>query len=667
VRRLIVLALVAAACSDDVQTDVCTVGTPVPDSVERLGCAHDLELLGYTDDPLSTFARTSTISVLIDRRDGDRVYFLNTSVWWLHFDFVYFVLEGHPASDRGTVAYSQAHAQFNVENYQLESRQYVLGKMVQYLDQGVVTYELAAGDRASPDLIVAAFDRVAASMTGGEALLFRPVSNDQEKLIPALEGRIPIIRSDVLFAGQVFQPLNTGVAYGYLRFRAAAQLGGDPVLPVDLVVLDRVPADISVVAGIITAEFQTPLSHINILAKNRGTPNMGLRGAFDDPTLRSYEGTLVKLTVGQKDWTIEPGDPAEAQAWWEERRPATPLVPAHDETVTTIVPIEQTGITAAATIGVDVVGAKAANFGELARINIPSDGTIIHIPLPGPAHAIPFAAFDRHMTDNGLWPMLEAIVVDQAAGLTGDALAERLFELRLAVYQAPLDAGLAAELAAMVDADYGDTEIRFRSSTNVEDLAEFSGAGLYTSAGASRADGEDALEDALKVVWASTWNPQAFVERDFYRVDQREVRMAVLVHPAFTDEAANGVAITMNEFASTLHPGFYINSQIGEVSVTNPTGVAIPEQILYYTWYDEPEYEVLTRSSLTGGAAVLTDEEYARLAFYLERIHAHFKPLYCQTGTTIDPDCAVDVEWKLTPARQVMIKQARPLRQGGAE
>ena len=50
----------------------------------------------------------------------------------------------------------------------------------------------------------------------------------------------------------------------------------------DIVVLDAMPNDISVVAGIITEEFQTPLSHINVLARNRGTPNMGLRNAIDE-------------------------------------------------------------------------------------------------------------------------------------------------------------------------------------------------------------------------------------------------------------------------------------------------------------------------------------------------------------------------------------------------
>ena len=135
---------------------------------------------------------------------------------------------------------------------------------------------------------------------------------------------------------------------------------------------------------------------------------------------------------------------------------------------------------------------------------------------------------------------------------------------------------MVGDLEAELIRRYGiDARVRFRSSTNVEDLAEFSGAGLYTSAAATPSEGASALADALRTVWASAWNNQAFIERDFYRVDHRELNMGVLIHPAFEDELANGVAITTNAFDED-RPAFFINSQVGEVSVTNPSGRAVP-------------------------------------------------------------------------------------------
>ena len=262
----------------------------------------------------------------------------------------------------------------------------------------------------------------------------------------------------------------------------------------------------------------------------------------------------------------------------------------------------------------------------------------------------------------GSTPRWTAILAD-APDLSPAELGERLFDLRWKIFRAPLDPAVRELVAAEAAARWGaDAEVRFRSSTNVEDLPDFSGAGLYTSAGADLVDGPQAVENAMKVVWASAWNQQAFIERDFYRVDHARVRMGLLVHPSMPDEMANGVAVTINEFADN-RPAFYINAQLGEVSVTNPTGLAVPEQLLYYTWYEEPEYEIITRSSLVARVpdwptwpAVLSEAELESLAEYLTAIHNHFK---ADAGP--DPEFAMDVEWKLAPGRVIVIKQARPL------
>jgi phosphoenolpyruvate synthase/pyruvate phosphate dikinase len=252
------------------------------------------------------------------------------------------------------------------------------------------------------------------------------------------------------------------------------------------------------------------------------------------------------------------------------------------------------------------------------------------------------------------------VIADYAAGtLDPRALEQRLFAIRWAIYRTPVATEVVDTVIALaIERWPADTKLRIRSSTNVEDLADFTGAGLYTSASTHAEYGAELVGNALKTVWASVWNPQAFVERDFYRVDHREVRMGLLVHPAQDGELANGVALTINEY-NERRPAYYINSQVGEVSVTNPTGNAVPEQVLFYTWYEEPEYEVITRSSLLGWTvdwpsetSILTDAEIAELGEYLGAIHAGLRSQY--------PAAAVDVEWKLMPGRQILIKQARP-------
>ena len=50
-----------------------------------------------------------------------------------------------------------------------------------------------------------------------------------------------------------------------------------------MLITDDVPNDVPLVGGLITEAFQTPLSHVSVLSRNRGTPNMALRDAREDP------------------------------------------------------------------------------------------------------------------------------------------------------------------------------------------------------------------------------------------------------------------------------------------------------------------------------------------------------------------------------------------------
>jgi len=631
--------VLACAGCDDTRTWECVVPEGVdPDWTRRIGCEADYALM-WDDRDDAVFARTSTINWLIDREDGDRVYFIDTVQWELHYFFASAYLNRDGLTPVGT------HNEFNLLNYRRSNRRFLLGKLMHYHDQDLVTVEFSAGDNAGADMIVDGYERIAAAIYDGGALRYRPVSASQEALVADLEARIPVIRTEQVFQGQSYQPLNQKVGYGTLRFARVAELSGQPPLPTDIVVLDRVPNDIAMVSGIVTGEFQTPLAHINILSKNRGTPNMALRDAFDDVELRAFAGQLVRLTVSPQDFAIEVADPADAQAYWDGLRPTQTLVPPFDLTVVGLRSLVDHRYGDATSIG-----SKAANMAEL--LAMPG------MPVPDRPLAVPFAYYDDHLEAHGIWAAIDAVIAE-AASLDPMALQARLFAIRWAIYRAPLDTAFRAELVAEVRARWGDDlKIRFRSSTNAEDLPDFSGAGLYTSASGKLSRGEQTIADALKVVWASTWNYQAFVERDFYRVDHSAVRMGVLVHPSFVGETANGVALTINEFTAR-RPAYYINSQIDDISVTNPRGFATPEQILYYTWYEEAEYEVITRSSLIDGP-VLSDGELAELTGHLGDIHDHFLRLLRPQGDS--RDFAMDVEFKLGPAREVIIKQARPLK-----
>ncbi len=140
-------------------------------------------------------------------------------------------------------------------------------------------------------------------------------------------------------------------------------------------------------------------------------------------------------------------------------------------------------------------------------------------------------------------------------------------------------------------------KIRFRSSTNVEDSEQFTGAGLYDSYSGCLADdldhddlgpcacdasdnNERGIFRAIRKVFASFYNENAFLERLRHDVNEAEVGMALLVHHSFPDEfeLANGVA-TLEKTESDLN--FYIRlvTQKGAVSVANPQDGSIPEVV----------------------------------------------------------------------------------------
>jgi phosphoenolpyruvate synthase/pyruvate phosphate dikinase len=194
----------------------------------------------------------------------------------------------------------------------------------------------------------------------------------------------------------------------------------------------------------------------------------------------------------------------------------------------------------------------------------------------------------------------------------------------------------------------------FRSSTNAEDLPGFNGAGLYESVVVPGDASNEVLADAIRRVWASVWLQRGYEEREWFRVDHEAVAMAVLVQPFVADVVANGVAVTRNPYDEA-RPGVFINTQITGGSVTGAGGNEIPEQFLVYTWAEDLEPELLSRSSLTHGAPILNEAEVMALTHQLVRIDANLTRRYPGLAN------AMDVEFLVTRDRRFVFVQARPI------
>ncbi len=581
-------------------------------------------------------AHTEVVKVIIDLEDDERVYFLQSRRWEIHYFFASRFLSSlaRPVEDHGA---------FNVREYRRPDRRFILGTLTRYRDQNVWAYDLIAGDTLDVARTVRAFEAVRARVYFGAALRYRPVPPAHEAAVAQFAAaNVPVVTTQALFGAVRYQPLNPGDAIGWLRF-----VQGDPdparVRRNDVVVLDRVPLDLPVCAGIITAELQAPLSHVAVLATNRGTPDMALRGAFEDPRLRALEGRLVRLRVTPQEWSVEPATQAEAERAWERMRPRVAMTPPLSDA--------DTGLPDVATLrygDVATAGAKAAQLGELAAI-----GAGVAVPR---AFAVPFRAYLDHLRGSGVDAMLREARARADFRDDPQVRARALAAVRERIRGAPVDAALVERVRARVAAMFPGRRVRLRSSTNAEDLPGFNGAGLYRSVAIAADPTSAQLADALRDVWSSTWSLQAYEEREFFRIDHARVAMGVLTQESIDDDAVDGVAITANPFNEG-RPAVFINAQVAGAeggAVTAARGDDVPEQVLYYTYGEEREFERLSRSSRTNGAPVLTDDEVARVADALRLIHSRF-------NRTLTRESPMDVEFILAGReRRLVFVQARP-------
>jgi hypothetical protein len=668
------LAVTLAACGGDdvavgqdagpdagqIVEGACQIVDPdaVPDSLATITCKADFEALA--SQPLdATLPGARSVKVVLDREGGDALYFQNSVRFQIHYAFASTHLSGNGRPIVGTLA------DFNSVQYFSPDRRFILGAVTYYEQPQKWVLELAPYDTASAAMIEQLFLTVKHLAYVGPDLAFHPTSEALATTAASLPSYVPVLTTDELYAGTDFQPLSLGTAYGRLHFTTVAALESEFLSFQDIPVLDEAPNDISVVQGLITEEFQTPLSHVNVLSRNRHTPNMGLRGATTNPTLRALDGQLVKLVVTSQAWTVEPTTALEAQAWWDSHAPEPVTLPEVDLTVTAFTDIENVTAEPTADLtmrdairtAVRAFGGKAAHYSLLYR----TPG----LPIKR-AFAVPIYYYDQFMRQNGFYDRVDGFLADETFRTDPAARDAALAQMRADMLVAPLDPQFVALLTAKAATFPGVVKLRFRTSSNSEDLDGFPCAGCYNSYSGAIAS-VDAMSNAIRKVYADIWTFRTFEERTYYRVDHRSVGMALLVHENFEDEEANGVAVTSNPFdASRLDPAFYVNVQIGgDVEVVAPPPGTTSDQVLYY--FNQPNQPItyLTHSNMIDpGTTVLTSRQMNSLGAALSAIHTRFSPAYGPASGN-DGWYAMDIEFKfddqLTPGSPTLyVKQARP-------
>ena len=620
---------------------------PVADGRIYLADRADFDAISHRDNfPGAPDAREVKFLIMDIDTATPKLYFPDAHKHVYHYDFATNVL-----------GYTKSLAAFDRETYFSNlARRNVAGSLIVHESwhppqggtPGIIALEFWPSDPVSYPFVQKTYDWVTRSLPGiAIPIAYHPASETQRTLYrteralyeTARQGGLRVIDSEELSGQTSYSLLNPGVGFGRLILFDAAT----PITPRDIPIFHSLPNEITRTAGIITEVPQTPLSHINLKAKQNGTPNAYVRAATTDPRLVALLGKHVRFEPGPDDFNIREATAAEVDEHLEALRPKVTQYPASDLTQTAIRPLAALGFLSAR-----AYGAKTANLAEMRKF-LPSG-------MVPDGFAIPFQFHDSFMRGSGVRGSVEAMLADAGFRTNRALRSVWLKKLRKAIQDAPVSDALLAQVAELQAAFPAGQGIRCRSSTNNEDLEGFSGAGLYDSF-THRPD-EGPLIHSVKQVWASLWNDRAYEERDFYRVDHLSVQMAVLVIPNFDAEIANGVGVTKNVIDPNW-TGYYVNAQAGESLVTNPDPNAIPEEFLIAELEGPTRYEIqyVTFSNLLPeDRRVLTREQAEALADDMSLIKRHFYPLYGGDPMTF----AMEIEWKVDRRNQLVIKQARP-------
>ena len=410
----------------------------------------------------------------------------------------------------------------------------------------------------------------------------------------------------------------------------------------------------------------------------RGTPNCYAREPLAE--LAAWEGQLVRFECGADSYSVAAATAEEAEAAWAAMRPEPVeiCVPVVDDMAMPGLLEVETGTAEARRQNLCTYGAKSSNLATLYSFLDPQyqlDGFLI--PFGGYDGFARGAGWEVDLGGGLAWhsfqETVEAWHADEAFLTGAPERSARLEALRAAMMGAPVDPAVLATIGARIVEVWGNdtTMVRLRSSSNAEDGANFSGAGLYESASACWADDldgdtvgpsrcdpseedEKTVEDGLREVWASLWGLAAWEERDWYGIDHRGVVMGVLCDTRYNDEIANVVAFSGNP-TSAADGRYLINAQAGDLEVVSAEPGVYPEKVLLTV--SGGAVQAIDRVSPSSEAEiVLTDDQLDRLGGIFAGIAAEYPvddpP---EEGTLI-----WDTEWKFLADGGLVIKQIRP-------
>jgi rifampicin phosphotransferase len=594
----------------------------------------EFDSLAVTYDPDTPYALPHVLFV-VDRKDENKIYYVNTKRYAFHKDFV-----------NGTYLSLERGREFFENNYLKANRRFILGTIAYQTPLRRWTFEFWEGDLIPADQIKLVSDLI--KTTFFRPVAYKPNSLRQDDESRKVAGLDRVSQSDIA-KEQEYQALN--VAKGLGRIHVIPKLDEHVEIGFnEIVVLDEVPVQLPPVAGVITSQPSTPLSHINLLAKGWGIPNAYVKNA--QTLLKQYDGWWVEFDARRDGYSIKRAGVDQLREY--QRRLAQRLdvmKPRFNLAETRLLGLQQQRAASAIAFG-----GKSANLGEVMGARLPG------IAVPN-GFTIPFYYYDIFLKANKLDDAIYTLLNDQKFVHDPAYRRQKLTTLRESMQHAKFDERLRARILQRVKLEFAGKGLFVRSSSNSEDLPNFSGAGLYTTVPNVREP--DQLIEAIKTVWASLWNFEAYEARERAVIDHSKIFMAVLIQEGINSESS-GVMITTDPFDKDNRGAIYISAKRG-LGIKVVEGKKVAEQIIFRE--RAQAVQVLTRSdedslltfdekggvkevAITGERVVLTDDVIRRLVTAANAIKRVFRAR------------DQDIEWAYMKG-QIYIVQSRPFIAGG--
>ncbi len=347
-----------------------------------------------------------------------------------------------------------------------------------------------------------------------------------------------------------FRGLNPGFTKGELVVAESPE--GIEVSSDKIYVFNHPPSDLKPVAGIATVSEGNLVSHVQLLARNLGIPNAVLSSQNMDE-LKKYNGKQIFYAVSNNGTVImklaENMDSVEKALFDVRKREETKIrvgIEKLDLNQKKVLNLRSVNATSSGKL----CGPKAANLGQL-KLMFPEnvvEGLVI-----------PFGIFKQHMeqkmpgTNGSYWDFLNASFEESSTmereGKSKDEIdvfiLKKLETLRNAILKMPFlpdfEADLKTQFGKVFGKEMGSIPVFLRSDTNMEDLKDFTGAGLNLTL--FNVVDEANIIMGIKQVWASPYSERSFRWRQSFLLNPENVYPSILVIPSVNVDYS-GVLIT---------------------------------------------------------------------------------------------------------------------------